>query len=310
MKTVLIGILANLLFLSSFSQNHQFSITWSYGMDGGSTPTTSHIDKEDALSNVEANKLVRFFLDSANLDFKCIYNGCQNRAMVMSLILNKRGIKHYKIWNFDPFKISIFNAQDALDVDDILGLKSSRVVWDFHVAVAVLVNSVSGMDTLVIDPSFSDKPLNVSEWLAMQHSPNSYFTFLDPIWYNYVTLSPNSSFTCNDKTKLTIPTCFPYLLTGDFYRYGASNHRIIAQELATNEQISKIAENIIAKLPDTDESKARLISLVTGDFSSLQNILQGNNTLESGHPFKKYLNDYQARYAKSVEYWTKQLKNM
>ncbi len=28
----------------------------------------------------------------------------------MSFYLQKKGIKHYKIWNFNPFKISIFKA--------------------------------------------------------------------------------------------------------------------------------------------------------------------------------------------------------
>ena len=318
MKKLFLSVLASATILLSFAQqNHQFSITWSKGLAGGSKPTTTPIDKSDAVSNSQANDLVKYFLESSKLDFKCIYNGCQNRAMVMSLLLKQKGIKHYKIWNFDPFKISLFNAQDALDVDDVLKLKTNRIVWDFHVAIAILVKNTNNtnIDTLVIDPSFSDKPIKVSDWLSFQHSPNSYYTFLDPQWYNFVTLQSDTKYWCKDfntgitdTVLLKLPKCFPMILTGDFYYYDNSNQKIIAEELATNDQISKIANEIINKLPSTDPSRQQLISIISDNFIAFQNILKGMTPVNEVNPFYNYVNEYKAAYANSVDYWTKQLQ--
>jgi hypothetical protein len=312
MKKYLLITITNLLVIVCLAQNQKFSITWSYGLAGGSKPSKTPIDKSNAITVSQANKLIKYFVDSSNLDFQTIYNGCQNRAMVMSLLLNKKGIKHYKIWNFDPYKISIFNGQDALDVDDVLKLKTNRILWDFHVAIAVPVkNNNAEIDTLIFDPSFSNKPLKISEWLSLQHSHNSYFTFLDPIWYNFVTLMPGTSFSCNGvATSLNTPNCFPQLLTGDFYRYDTNNQQIIAEELATNEQITKVTKEIIQKLPSNDPSRISLISTVSDNFISFKSLLQGNSTIEPTHPFSKYLNNYKAAYSKSFDYWTKQLRSL
>ena len=312
MKKFLLITITNFLFIVCLSQNHQFSITWSYGLAGGSKPSITPIDKSDAITASQATELIKYFVDSSKLDFNCIYNGCQNRAMVMSLLLNRKGVKHYKIWNFDPYKISIFNRQDALNVDDVLKLKTTRIFWDFHVAIAVPVKNInSGIDTLIIDPSFSDNPLQTSEWLSFQHSPNSYYIFLDPIWYNYVTLMPGTSFSCNGvATSLNIPNCFPYILTGDFYKYSSTNEKLIAEELATDEQITKITNEIINKLPLNDSSRIQLISIVSDNFISFKSLLQGNSTIEPTHPFSKYLKAYKATYEKSFDYWKKLLQTL
>lgn len=305
-------VIAGLFSAFSFGQNRKFSFEYSYGMAGGSTPTTTPIVNADAVSVKQADDLVKYFLESSKLDFKCIYNGCQNRAMVMSLLLKKKGIKHYKIWNFDPFKIAIFNGQDALEVDDALKLKAGKVFWDFHVAIALVVkNGSSSADTLVIDPSFADRPIIVTEWLGMQNSPNSYYTFLDPVWYNYVTLQPGTSLNCNDVyNTLNLPACFPALLTGDFYSYSPINQQIIAEELATNEQITKFAESIIAKMETTDPDRGVLISLVSDNFYLFRDILAGKVVIDRTNPFSKYLNEYKKTYAISLAYWSEQLQNL
>ncbi len=295
-----------------FSQHHKFSFDYSYGMAGGSTPTTSPIGNADAINAKQADDLVKYFLESSKLDFKCIYNGCQNRAMVMSLLLKKKGIKHYKIWNFDPFKISIFNKQGALNVDDVLNLKAGKIFWDFHVAIAVVVeNGSSSVDTLVIDPSFAKKPIKISDWLGMQNSPNSYYTLLDPIWYNFITLLTGTSLNCNGVSNtLNFPTCFPALLTGDFYSYSPINQQLIAEELATNEQITKVSENIIAKMAATDPGRAGMVSLVSDNFYSFKDILAGRVNVDSTSPFSKYVNEYKKAYAASLAYWSQQLQSL
>ncbi|HFK5529469.1 TPA: protein-glutamine glutaminase family protein [Elizabethkingia anophelis] len=308
--TFLVWSTCNLYFTQ---QNHEFSITWAYGLAGGSKPTTTKIEKENAITEKQANDLIKYFLEDSNLDFKCIYNGCQNRAMVMSLLLNKKGIKHHKIWNFDPYKISIFNKQDGLDVEDILKLKRNRIVWDFHVAISVLIKTegTENLQNMVIDPSFASKPLTVSDWLALQNSPNSYYTYIDPSWYNFVTLQPGTQFTCNgETTDLNIPSCFSYLLTGDFYRYDNSKQKLMAEELATNAMITRVADQIISKINMNDPSRSKIISLISDNFKSFQDLLSGKISLDTTHPFYIHTKNYRSEYQKSIEYWTRELQKM
>jgi len=298
--------------LTATAQNKKFDITFSYGLAAGSRPTTTGIPAEQAITRQAAERIIRFFTDSTKIDFKCIYNGCQNRAAIMSLYLNKRGIRHYKIWNFDPFKISIFNRQDALDVNDVLNLKPGKIFWDFHVAVAVLVNNGKQKtpDTLVIDPSFSAALLTVTDWLNLQNSPNSYYTFLDPIWYNFVTLQPELPFPCGDNTDtLKISNCFPFLITGDFYRYDQDKEFLAAQEMAVNETTTYMATDKIYKLQAADPLRNSLAKAVS-DFNGFMKFLQSSNAPEPGNPLFKYAEECRKLYASSLAYWTRELKSL
>ncbi|MFK7750783.1 MAG: protein-glutamine glutaminase family protein [Kordia sp.] len=312
MKKYTITFLISFIYLLGFSQHNEFKIDFSYGIAGGVTPTYKELNDEDAISKKKANELVRYFLEESKMDFKSVYNGCQNRAMVMSLMLNDKQISHLKIWNFDPFKIALYNKQDALDVDDPLGIKSGKIYWDFHVAVVILVknDSTNKNEKYVIDPSFSDLPLTISEWLSIQNSPNSHYTFLNPEWYNFVTLQPNSSIVCNNKSSnIVIPNCFPYIITGDFYKYSSVNFSPIAEELAVNQQITDFTTEIIKKLDETDSNKKIQLSELFSNFNSIKAILKGENTLDTSHPFNQYLTEYKKSYTESLNYWLKQLNN-
>lgn len=291
---------------SAFSQHHRFSITWSYALANGKTPSLTTLTHADALARPEAEQLLKELIDKSKLDFKCIYNGCQNRAMMLSLLLQKKGVKHYKIWNFEPSMVSLFSKMESLNVDDALGMRTSKIYWGFHVAVSLLIKGPDNrIDTAVVDPSFAGRLLSVSEWLAMQNSPNSSYTFLDPQWYNFVTL-PGTSFTCNGGT-VNIPGCYPKIITGDFYEFNANSKNLVATEMATNEQITRAATELISKLPINDPNRQKLTATVTSDFLFFKGVLQGTQSLSNDDPFKKYLKDYQAAYTKSVDYWTKQL---
>lgn len=312
MKKITTTLFLSLIALIGFSQNNEFKIDYSYGIAGGETPTYKELSTEDAISEREAKELVQYFLEESKMDFKCVYNGCQNRAMVMSLMLNEKQINHLKIWNFDPFKIALYHKQDALDVDDPLGIKNSKIYWDFHVAVVVLVknDSTKKNEKYVIDPSFSSLPLTVSEWLSIQNSPNSHYTFLNAEWYNFVTLQPNSSVVCNNKTSnIVIPNCFPYIITGDFYKYSSINFQPIAEELAVNQQITDFTTKIIKNLNETEITKKNELSALFSDYNTIKNLLKGENTIDTSHPFNPYLSDYKKLYKESLNYWLNKLNN-
>lgn len=311
MKKILIFLSFLHVATIALAQHNKFSITWAYGLAGGSQPTTT-VSASESISKQTAGKLIRFFTDSTKIDFKCIYNGCQNRAAVMSLYLTKLGIRHYKIWNFDPFKISIFNRQDALDVNDVLNLRTGRLFWDFHVAIAVLINTGKQKtpDTLIIDPSFSAAPLTVTEWLDLQNSPNSFYTFLDPVWYNYVTLQPGLTWPCNGKTDtLKISNCFPFLITGDFYPFNEDKHSIVAEEMAVNETITYMARNKIYILKTTDSLRSSL-STVVSDYNKFKEFLQSADMPELGNPLYSYAAECRRLYVTSLAYWTQELKKV
>ncbi len=312
MKKYTFTFLISLIYLLGFGQHNEFKIEFSSGIAGGVTPTYEKLNNEDAISKKKANELVKYFLEESKMDFKSVYNGCQNRAMVMSLMLNDKQINHIKIWNFDPFKITLYNKQDALDVDDPLEIKSGKIYWDFHVAVVILVknDSTNKNEKYVIDPSFSDLPLTISEWLSIQNSPNSHYIFLNPEWYNFVTLQPNSSIVCDNKpSNIVIPNCFPNIITGDFYKYSSVNISPIAEELAVNQQISDFTIEVIKKLDETDSNKKIQLSELFSNFNAIKAILKEGNTLDTSHPFNQYLTKYKKLYTESLTYWYKQLNN-
>lgn len=314
MKTVFLMALACIVYSTCFAQHQKFSINFSPLLWQGSTPTTTVVNNADAISLDRAAGLTSYFVDSTKLDFKCIYNGCQNRAAVMSSYLQKKGIKHYKIWNFNPYKMALFNRQDALDVSDPLNLIAGKINWDFHVAVALLIRNkdTKKPDTVIIDPAFVRRPLKVKEWLDMQNSPTSSYTFLDPTWYNYVTLTPGTSYSCGsdpNPTVLNLPTCFPQLITGDFYKYDSNKEHLAITELATNEQITKAAVEIIYKLKVTDPKRGKLMEFVS-NYNSFQAMLQGSTLLEAQHPFYSYVAPYRKAYNQSVAYWTNELQSL
>lgn len=317
MKKIFLLLFINCIMNLGYAQHQKFSIKSSHNAAGGSTPTLTPITYNEAITESQANDLVKYFLESSKLDFKCVYNGCQNRATVMSLLLKEKNIRHYKIWNFNPFKISLVHEQGPLNVDDILKLKNNRIFWDFHVAVSVLVkNENNSTDTLVIDPSFANKPLKVNDWLALQNSPNSHYTFLDPKWYNFVTIQNNVQFPYKENGAIVnynyyvyVPNFFPQIITGDYYNYDISKQVLIAKELATNEQITKMAD-VIYNLPVQDPARTQLVDLVSGKFEDFKNVLEGTNTLAPNHAFEKYLNEYKGSYKKSYDYWLSRLKKL
>ncbi|SHI64965.1 protein-glutamine glutaminase family protein [Aquimarina spongiae] len=311
MKKHFITLLCTITFSTAICQHKEFKIDYSYGIAGGMTPTYTEFNDEDAITKKEANALVKYLLEASKMDFKCVYNGCQNRAMIVSLILNEKKINHQKIWNFDPFKIALYHKQDALDVEDPLGLKKDSIFWDFHVAVVVLVkNDKNENERFVIDPSFSDSVLTVSDWLSLQNSPNSHYTYLDPEWYNFVTLQSNSSISCNNSySNITIPNCFPHLITGDFYKYSSSNFSAIAEELATNEQITDFTMKTIYNLDENQRIEKAQLAALFSDYNRVKAVLKGEKLLENSHPFIPFLTEYKEAYTKSFNDWLNKLNN-
>lgn len=297
--------------MKKIHRHNEFNIDHSLGIGGGQTPTYKEMKEEYAISWEEVNELVNYFLDESKLDFQYIYNGCKNRAMVMSLLLKEKNIQHAKIWNFDPSKIALYSRPNALNLEDPLGLKK-EVYWDFHVAIAILVKDKDKgkAGKYVIDPSFTHLPIAVADWLSKPNSANSYYTYLDPEWFEFVTLQSGSSIVCEDNTsKISIPDCFPEIITGDFYKYGSENIPEIADELAADKQVTNITYNVIRQWDGADAEKDELINFLT-EYQNIDAILRGDKEINSSHVFYPYVPEYRRAYSELYEYWLKKLNSL
>lgn len=82
------------------------------------------------------------------------HNYCECRAEASSLLLNAAGIPHAKAW--------VFGAS-FLRKHYIGGLKN---LWNYHVAIALPVDTVEGLLWFVIDPSVASGPVLLCDWAA------------------------------------------------------------------------------------------------------------------------------------------------
>ena len=80
-------------------------------------------------------------------------DGCYARAHLMTRAFDQEGIVADKVWARGDFFIKGNNGND--------------IRWNYHVAPVVYVEQSNGLiERIVIDPSVSDKPLPVDQWLT------------------------------------------------------------------------------------------------------------------------------------------------
>lgn len=102
------------------------------------------------------------------IDFDFCQGGCQQRAHVMSLLLQKKyNIQHCKIWLFAPATIYNGNTETFFVEDKNHLAPGSIVNWNYHVAPAVLVNDNGQENFYIIDPSIDKSgPMIIGKWFA------------------------------------------------------------------------------------------------------------------------------------------------
>ena len=100
----------------------------------------------------KAKKLFREQQNRADINWDYIEDGCDVRAHLMTRDFKDKGITSDKVW-----------VNGNLSYRDSDGKKTQ---WNFHVAPIVYVKNWRGkIEKYVIDPSVSDRPLKVNEWL-------------------------------------------------------------------------------------------------------------------------------------------------
>jgi hypothetical protein len=123
----------------------------------------------------------------SHMEHEYAHGGCQHRAHMMSLLLNKYNIEHAKVWLFAPVDL-YEDKSEVLYFTDTYGLsKKNRIEWNYHVAPVVLTNNKTAnkLDTLVFDPTIErTRPLDIKEWFGnMWNSNISKYTFINPNQY-------------------------------------------------------------------------------------------------------------------------------
>lgn len=298
MKKILLLIIFGIN-LNMSSQN-KFNITFNQGY--GQKPTYTQIDDNNAISQEKAESLFNFLKDSTGLEFRYSYGGCEDRAHAMSLFLKSKKIKTSKIWNFDPYYISLFNSQEQLSSFDRSGL-SEKVFWGYHVAPIIKVKSGDHIELKVIDPSISDNILTIDKWLELQGAPNSYYTFTDLEWFSFVTIN---GWNFNNQP---IPKGFPTLLTGDFYKNEGENlqKQLVEEGLAVNKIAMIIKENIVNNKAIKEEKREKHKSLLI----NIDNLTNALNKV-SDNPFttevdKLEFTNYQTQFKEIKKAWKQKL---
>ncbi len=96
----------------------------------------------------------RAFSSIANdweIEFNFPQGGCQQRAQIMSMILQKKfNIEHCKIWLFSPAALYLSDTRTFYTEDKNRLSPDNKVEWNYHVAPVVQVQSGNTIDTLVL----------------------------------------------------------------------------------------------------------------------------------------------------------------
>lgn len=172
------------------------------------------------ISKDSADLLFEQIKKSKAFEFNYTRGGCDYRAHAIYLLLKKKGISTFKIWNFASSKIWNYSSQFRIpdinyDQHNLLLAAKDRinlstedayfsecknktikrtVHWGYHVAPVLLVKNEKRIDTLVFDPAMFDKLVKPKTWLKsqLQEKSNSYYTYLDGTLISFQTSSVNT----------------------------------------------------------------------------------------------------------------------
>jgi hypothetical protein len=101
--------------------------------------------------------------------FDFIEFGCEYRSNFVAQELTSKGIKCKKIWAFGDLNIqSPYIANSSTSSQDPLIKKNAR--WNYHVAIVVEGEMNGSVTKMVIDPSISQNPMSVNDWLVSFNS--------------------------------------------------------------------------------------------------------------------------------------------
>src|SRR5262245_9780041 len=121
-----------------------------------------------AITEAEANKLFKELASQKHIPFDFPDDCCYSRAHEMCRIMNDKGVKCGKVWNYaHNYPRGGLEAVTPNHPD-------GHVNWCYHVAPTVKVQGGDGKTKdMVMDPSLFDKPVTVGEWKKRQQDETS-----------------------------------------------------------------------------------------------------------------------------------------
>jgi|GEM_PF-1949897 len=105
------------------------------------------------LKEEDLNKIFAEISKDPKYAFESVEDGCWARAHIIARELEQRGIRVAKIF-----------AEGTLTVKTPKALNGEGVVWSYHVAPLVAVQTAKGVEMRVLDPALFDKPVPVKTW--------------------------------------------------------------------------------------------------------------------------------------------------
>ena len=211
-------------------------------------------------------------ISSSSIDFDFPQGGCQQRAQIISLILQKNyAIEHCKIWLFSPAAL-FENDFRTLFVEDKNKLSpENRVDWNYHTAPAILVKNGDKVETYIIDPAIDKTtPILLTKWFElMGNSGISKYTFSSAESYFF-----NCKFnTDNELTNIFDGTFFDFMNP-------VKDNLMMEKGLAVNDMALTIYRKYLKPLIEnpTPEDEIKLIDLkeIFGNSTALDLLFSQN----------------------------------
>ncbi len=232
----------------------------------------------------------RAFSSIANdweIEFNFPQGGCQQRAQIMSMILQKKfNIEHCKIWLFSPAALYLNDTRTFYTEDKNRLSPDNKVEWNYHVAPVVQVQSGNTIDTLVIDPSTNrNAAVPVEQWFSIiGNSSAGKYSFLLPDKYFF-----NCTYHTHENNQVTT------LFDGSFFDFEnpAKDNLAMEKGLAINDMVMKIYHKYIQPLmmDDNTANAAKLEDLkaVFGNSTALDLLFSQNISAYTDNTTHRYV---------------------
>ncbi|MEP7319628.1 MAG: protein-glutamine glutaminase family protein [Panacibacter sp.] len=243
------------------------------------------------------------------IDFYFPQGGCQQRAQIMSLILQKKfAIEHCKIWLFAPAALYEGDTRTLFIEDKNKLSPNNTVEWSYHTAPAVLVKSGDAVETFIIDPSINkNEPLRLEEWFSqIGNSSISNYTYVR---------AENYFFNCryNENNELT------NIFDGTFFEFmnPVKDNLLMEKGLAVNDMAMQVFHTYIKPLMDVpaEENETRLADLkeIFGNSTALDLLFSQNMSGYTEHTSHRYvithystiIQEAKTIFNQRLDFWTR-----
>lgn len=302
-----INILAILLVscFSSYSQTY-FDISKEYPCKGCGNYTTD-LNSLKSYSSLEIQQVFNSIYKTG-IEFNFPQSGCQQRAQIMSMLLNQvYEIEHCKVWLFSPSDLYFKDSRKLIISDKNNLCKNNQIAWGYHVAPAVLVKQGTKIDTMVLDPSLkSEGPISLHDWFkTMQNSDVSKYTFLNPDRYFF-----NAQY--DQSGNLTS------VINGYFYEYDQSSKDDLIMEkgLAVNDMAmymyKKYMKPLMGSTNQDDQQKLNELKAIFGNATALDYLFSQNTSAKTKITTQRYavsnypdlIKEARGVFNERLVYWT------